>query len=180
MVPHSSQRQLNSNHRVSHIHTRRHTHTHTRSYTHPVIHTPGHTHTHTHTRARARGRARVIRETFALVFDFLRIRVNRQTRHTTRGCWGRWRTRECQIVRLNSGECISATLAVEHVLIAFTGRCVVMSLRYRATSGTYNVRATEMARDKTSGVKTLRCIVHFLDDTETAFDIDVSLTAVFS
>ena len=47
-----------------------------------------------------------------------------------------------------------------------------MSMKYRATSGTYNVRATEMARDKS--VKTVRCIVHFLDDTETTFDIDVS------
>ena len=48
-----------------------------------------------------------------------------------------------------------------------------MSMKYRATSGTYNVRATEMARDKS--VKTVRCIVHFLDDTETTFDIDVSI-----
>ncbi len=51
-----------------------------------------------------------------------------------------------------------------------------MSIKLRATSGTYNVRASEMARDsRQQPVKTVRCIVYFLDDTEAIFDIDVSV-----
>lgn len=47
-----------------------------------------------------------------------------------------------------------------------------MSMKLRASSGTYNVRASELARDKT--IKTVKCVVHFLDDTEASFEIDVS------
>ncbi|XP_064647817.1 tyrosine-protein phosphatase non-receptor type 4-like isoform X4 [Lineus longissimus] len=48
-----------------------------------------------------------------------------------------------------------------------------MSMKLRASSGTYNVRASEMAREKVpAGNKTVRCIVRFLDDTEHGFDID--------
>ena len=46
-----------------------------------------------------------------------------------------------------------------------------MSMKLRASSGTYNVRASELARDKT--IKTVKCVVHFLDDTEATFEIDV-------
>ena len=49
-----------------------------------------------------------------------------------------------------------------------------MSMKLRASSGTYNVRASEQARDF-KAVKTVRCVVHFLDDTEVILDIDVSL-----
>ena len=45
-------------------------------------------------------------------------------------------------------------------------------MKLRASSGTYNVRASELARDKT--IKTVKCVVHFLDDTEASFEIDVS------
>ena len=51
-----------------------------------------------------------------------------------------------------------------------------MSVKLRASSGTYNVRASEIARDthKPPLVKTLRCVVHFLDDSDATFEIDVS------
>ena len=49
-----------------------------------------------------------------------------------------------------------------------------MSVKLRASSGTYNVQASELARDMRQPVKTVRCIVHFLDDTEATFEIDVS------
>lgn len=48
-----------------------------------------------------------------------------------------------------------------------------MSVKLRASSGTYNVRASELARDRPV-VKTVRCVVRFLDDTEAPFEIDVS------
>ncbi|GIY99481.1 hypothetical protein CEXT_626062 [Caerostris extrusa] len=38
------------------------------------------------------------------------------------------------------------------------------------SSGTYNVRASELAREKR--VKTIRCIVFFLDDSQQTFEID--------
>ena len=54
-----------------------------------------------------------------------------------------------------------------------------MSMKLRASSGTYNVRASELARDKPI-MKTVKCIVHFLDDSEAAFEIDVSITPLCS
>ena len=42
------------------------------------------------------------------------------------------------------------------------------------SSGSYNVRASEMAHDRQ--LKTVTCLVHFLDDTEEYFEIDVSST----
>ena len=48
-----------------------------------------------------------------------------------------------------------------------------MSVKLRASSGTYNVRASEMQRDRPI-IKTVRCHVHFLDDTEAEFEVDVS------
>ncbi|KAK2151210.1 hypothetical protein LSH36_372g03023, partial [Paralvinella palmiformis] len=47
----------------------------------------------------------------------------------------------------------------------------VMSVKLRASSGSYNVRASEMARDRPI-TKTVPCTVHFLDDTEATFEID--------
>ncbi|XP_013395604.1 tyrosine-protein phosphatase non-receptor type 4 isoform X4 [Lingula anatina] len=41
----------------------------------------------------------------------------------------------------------------------------------RASSGTYNVRAEEMARDRPQ-MKTVKCIVHFLDETKESFEVD--------
>ena len=48
-----------------------------------------------------------------------------------------------------------------------------MSMKLRATSGTYNVRESEQARDNLA--KTVRCSVHFLDDVEASFEVDVSI-----
>ena len=48
-----------------------------------------------------------------------------------------------------------------------------MSMKLGASSGTYNVRASELARDKT--VKSIKCLVHFLDGTEATFELDVSI-----
>ncbi|KFM70582.1 Tyrosine-protein phosphatase non-receptor type 4, partial [Stegodyphus mimosarum] len=38
------------------------------------------------------------------------------------------------------------------------------------SSGTYNVRASELAREKR--VKTIRCTVFFLDDSQQTFELD--------
>lgn len=40
------------------------------------------------------------------------------------------------------------------------------------SSGTYNVRASELAREKR--VKAIRCTVFFLDDSQQTFELDVS------
>jgi len=48
-----------------------------------------------------------------------------------------------------------------------------MSLKFGISSGTYNVRQTELHRDVRPLGKLLRCRVHFLDDSEGYFDIDV-------
>lgn len=47
-----------------------------------------------------------------------------------------------------------------------------MSMKLRAASGTYNVRASELERNCKT-IKTVHCVVQFLDDTEAAFEIDV-------
>ncbi|XP_074659183.1 tyrosine-protein phosphatase non-receptor type 4-like isoform X2 [Tubulanus polymorphus] len=47
-----------------------------------------------------------------------------------------------------------------------------MSMKLRASSGSYNVRASEMARELRQPNKTIQCIIHFLDDTQEAFEID--------
>ena len=50
-----------------------------------------------------------------------------------------------------------------------------MSMKLGAASGTYNVQATESAKvTSRPSYKTVRCIVHFLDDAEATFEIDVS------
>ncbi|XP_064614139.1 tyrosine-protein phosphatase non-receptor type 4-like [Liolophura sinensis] len=46
-----------------------------------------------------------------------------------------------------------------------------MSMRL-VSSGSYNVRASEMAHDRPGQQKTVTCIVHFLDDTQEIFEID--------
>ncbi|XP_070565918.1 tyrosine-protein phosphatase non-receptor type 4-like isoform X4 [Ptychodera flava] len=64
-----------------------------------------------------------------------------------------------------------------------TDSAVIMSRRFRASSGTYNVRATELARDKQE--KKIRCQVIFLDDSEQTFEVerrakgDALLDAIF-
>ena len=55
-----------------------------------------------------------------------------------------------------------------------------MSVKLRASSGTYNVRASEMARDRPGVVKSVRCLVRFLDDTEAPFEIEVSRATFWS
>ncbi|CAH1788374.1 unnamed protein product, partial [Owenia fusiformis] len=47
-----------------------------------------------------------------------------------------------------------------------------MSMKLGASSGTYNVRASELAREPNSTNRSLRCIICFLDDTQETFDID--------
>lgn len=50
-----------------------------------------------------------------------------------------------------------------------------MSMKLGAASGTYNVQATESAKvSSRSSNKNVRCIVHFLDDAESTFEVDVS------
>ena len=49
-----------------------------------------------------------------------------------------------------------------------------MSMKLGASSGTYNVRASELARNKPV-TKSIRCVVRFLDDSEAIFEIDVSI-----
>ena len=50
-----------------------------------------------------------------------------------------------------------------------------MSMKLGASSGTYNVQASELARNKPV-TKSVRCVVRFLDDSEAVFEIDVSTT----
>jgi len=46
-------------------------------------------------------------------------------------------------------------------------------MKLGAASGTYNVQATESAKVSTRpSYKSIRCIVHFLDDAESTFEID--------
>lgn len=42
------------------------------------------------------------------------------------------------------------------------------------SSGSYNVRASEMAHLQDRTPKTVNCVVHFLDDTMETFEVDVS------
>ncbi len=48
-----------------------------------------------------------------------------------------------------------------------------MSIKLGNTSGVYHVRGMEMSREKS--LKTVKCIVHFLDDSDMTFEIDVSI-----
>ena len=48
----------------------------------------------------------------------------------------------------------------------------VMSRRFRASSGSYNVRASEIAREKQE--RRMRCLVAFLDDSEHIFEVEVN------
>lgn len=48
-----------------------------------------------------------------------------------------------------------------------------MSMRL-VSSGSYNVRASEMAHLQDRTPKTVTCVVHFLDDSCETFEIDVS------
>ena len=43
------------------------------------------------------------------------------------------------------------------------------------SSGSYNVRASEMAHLQERQPKCVNCVVHFLDETLESFDIDVSI-----
>lgn len=49
-----------------------------------------------------------------------------------------------------------------------------MSIKLNASSGTYNVQASEMFKDFKPSAKLCRCRVHFLDDSEGNFEIEVS------
>ena len=52
-----------------------------------------------------------------------------------------------------------------------------MSVKLRASSGSYNVRASELnsQTQRPNIAKTIHCIVFFLDNTQETFHIDVSL-----
>ncbi len=54
-----------------------------------------------------------------------------------------------------------------------------MSIRVKATSGTYNVLETELAVNdrRTAQHATLQCVVHLLDDSQQTFSFDVCLPA---
>ena len=45
------------------------------------------------------------------------------------------------------------------------------------SSGSYNVRASEMAHLQDRQPKTVNCVVHFLDETDETFEIDVSFSS---
>ena len=49
-------------------------------------------------------------------------------------------------------------------------------MKLRASSGSYNVRASELASQvsRPGFARTVTCTVYFLDDTEASFEIDVS------
>lgn len=47
------------------------------------------------------------------------------------------------------------------------------------SSGSYNVRASEMAHlQDRQQPKAVNCVVHFLDETEETFEVDVSSTCL--
>jgi len=48
-----------------------------------------------------------------------------------------------------------------------------MSLKLNVSSGSYNVRESELFKGVRSPGKLVRCRVHFLDDSEGNFEIDV-------
>jgi len=48
------------------------------------------------------------------------------------------------------------------------------------SSGSYNVRESELFKDVRSPGKLMRCRVHFLDDSEGNFEIDVCYVAFFT
>jgi len=54
-----------------------------------------------------------------------------------------------------------------------------MSLKLNVSSGSYNVRESELFKDIRSPGKLVRCRVHFLDDSEGNFEIDVRYVFLF-
>ena len=56
-----------------------------------------------------------------------------------------------------------------------------MSVKLRASSGSYNVRASELQSQtpRPSVTKSVQCEVFFLDETKATFHIDVSLFILF-
>ena len=56
-----------------------------------------------------------------------------------------------------------------------------MSVKLRASSGSYNVRASELnsQTQRPNITKTVHCIVFFLDNTQEAFHIDVSVYKLY-
>ena len=52
-----------------------------------------------------------------------------------------------------------------------------MSRTFAGLSGTYNVRANELALKKNAG-KQIRCLVYFLDDSQHPFLLDVCLLSI--
>ena len=48
-----------------------------------------------------------------------------------------------------------------------------MSMKLNVSSGSYNVRESEMRKDIRPPSRLVRCRVHFLDDSEGNFEIDV-------
>lgn len=49
-----------------------------------------------------------------------------------------------------------------------------MSIKFKISGGSYNVRQSELQRDVRPVSRLLRCRVLFLDDSEGSFEIDVS------
>ena len=50
-----------------------------------------------------------------------------------------------------------------------------MSVKFSISSGSYNVRQSELQRDIRHVNRLLTCRVHFLDDSEGNFEIDVRI-----
>lgn len=59
------------------------------------------------------------------------------------------------------------------VTAVFVAELRSMSIKL-VSSGSYNVRASEMAHNQDRQPKTVNCVVHFLDETDETFEVDVS------
>ena len=66
----------------------------------------------------------------------------------------------------------------KYFLLWFVAELHSMSMKL-VSSGSYNVRASEMAHLQDRQPKTVNCVVHFLDDTEETFEIDVRIGCHF-
>lgn len=71
----------------------------------------------------------------------------------------------------------NANQSMKYYLIFFFLFLELQAMSMRLVSGgTYNVRASEMAAHiQDTRPKTVTCVVHFLDDSQEVFEVDVSV-----
>ena len=89
-------------------------------------------------------------------------------------------SKQCVLCVLCVISVVSTVCCVCCAVCSITKQCVLcvselpsMSMKL-VSSGSYNVRASEMAHLQDRQPKTVNCQVHFLDETDQTFDIDVS------